>query len=60
MTQDVDLQTAYELMREANDILIKRNCALAQALGDMLRLSPSEEERQNAIRVWCKEMGMSL
>jgi hypothetical protein len=58
MTQEVDMQTAYELMKEANELLILRNCALAQALGDMLRIDPTEADRQRAIQVWCKEMGL--
>ena len=52
------MQTAYGVMKEANELLILRNCALAQALGDMLRIDPTEADRQRAIQVWCKEMGL--
>ena len=51
-------QAMHRLVQEANELLILRNCALAQALGDMLRIDPTEADRQRAIQVWCKEMGL--
>lgn len=49
---------AYELMHEANTILLERNRRLADALGDMLTLEPTSEQRARAIEVWQREMGV--
>lgn len=48
-----------ELLREANDILMARNERLREALGDMLTMEPSPEQRQRAIEVWRKECGVA-
>ena len=49
---------AYELMHEANTILLERNRRLADALGDMLTLEPTSEQRARAIEVWQREVGV--
>lgn len=48
---------AYELMHEANAILLERNRRLVEALGEMLTLEPTAEQRARAIEVWRKEAG---
>ena len=47
-----------DLLREANQVLLERNRRLVDALGDMLALDPSPEDRQRAIAVWRKECGV--
>jgi hypothetical protein len=48
MTQGVDLQTAYELMREANDILMARNERLRN---EFARLNPQHVKRSDESRM---------
>ena len=48
---------AYELIYEANAILLERNSRLVEALGEMLTLEPTAEQRARAIEVWRKEAG---
>ena len=45
------------LLREANQVLLERNRRLVDALGDMLTLEPTIEQRARAIEVWRKEAG---
>jgi hypothetical protein len=45
------------LLREANQVLLERNRRLVDALGDMLTLEPTAEQRARAIEVWRKEAG---
>ena len=54
----IDPQLAYEIMHEANTVLLERNRRLAEALGDMLTLEPTAEQRARAIEVWSREMGV--
>ena len=53
----IDPQLAYELMRDANAALLKRNRQLAEALNDMLLAKPTPEQRANAFNVLCAETG---
>lgn len=53
----IDPQLAYELMRDANAALLKRNKQLAEALNDMLLAKPTPEQRANAFNVLCAETG---
>lgn len=53
----IDPQLAYELMRDANAVLLKRNKQLAEALNDMLLAKPTPEQRANAFNVLCAETG---
>ena len=53
----IDPQLAYELMRDANAVLLKRNKQLAEALNDMLLAKPTPEQRANAFSVLCAETG---
>jgi hypothetical protein len=46
-----------DLLREANQVLLERNRRLVDALGDMLTLEPTIEQRARAIEVWRKEAG---
>ncbi len=46
------------LLREANTILLERNRRLVEALGDMLTLEPTAEQRAHATEVWRKECGV--
>ena len=54
----IDPQLAYEIMHEANTVLLERNRRLVEALGDMLTLEPTAEQRARAIEVWRREMGV--
>jgi hypothetical protein len=45
------------LLREANQVLLERNRRLVEALGEMLTLEPTAEQRARAIEVWRKEAG---
>ena len=56
-TEQGRLMIAFELMHEANTILLERNRALAEALGDMLTLEPTTAQRRRATELWCKERG---
>ena len=47
-----------DLLREANKVLLERNRRLVEALGDMLTLEPTSEQRARAIEVWRREMGV--
>lgn len=47
-----------DLLREANQVLLERNRRLVEALGDMLTLEPTSEQRARAIEVWRREMGV--
>ena len=47
-----------DLLREANVVLLERSRQLADALGDMLTLEPTAEQRARAIEVWRKEAGV--
>jgi hypothetical protein len=47
-----------DLLREANQVLLERNRRLVDALGDMLTLEPTSEQRARAIEVWRREMGV--
>lgn len=53
----IDPQLAYELMRDANAVLLKRNKQLVEALNDMLLAKPTPEQRANAFNVLCAETG---
>jgi len=55
MTQGVDLQTAYELMREANDILMARNERLRN---EFARLNPGlkDDEFHRGFDRWLEKM----
>lgn len=53
----IDPQLAYELMRDANAVLLKRNKQLVEALNDMLLAKPTPEQRANAFNVLCTETG---
>jgi hypothetical protein len=55
----MDAPLELELLREANAVLLARNERLVDALGDMLALDPSPEDRQRAIAVWRKECGVA-
>ena len=46
------------MLREANQVLLERNRRLVEALGDMLTLEPTSEQRARAIEVWQREMGV--
>jgi hypothetical protein len=46
------------MLREANDILMARNQKLVEALGDMLTLEPTAEQRARATEVWQRERGV--
>ena len=46
------------LLREANQILLERNRQLADALGEMLTLGPTAEQRARATEVWQRERGV--
>lgn len=54
----IDPQLAYELMHDANEVLLERNRRLAEALGDMLTLEPTAEQRARATEVWQRERGV--
>ena len=45
------------MLREDNKVLLERNSRLVDALGDMLTLEPTVEQRARAIEVWRKEAG---
>jgi len=47
-----------DLLREANQVLLKRNRRLVEALGDMLTLEPTAEQRARATEVWQRERGV--
>lgn len=47
-----------DLLREANQVLLERNRRLVDALGDMLTLEPTAEQRARAIEVWQRERGV--
>ena len=47
------------MLREANQILLERNRRLVEALGEMLTLEPTAEQRARAIEVWRREIGVS-
>jgi hypothetical protein len=53
----MDAPLELELLREANAVLLARNERLVDALGDMLTLEPTIEQRARAIEVWRKEAG---
>lgn len=53
----IDPQLAYELMRDANAVLLKRNKQLVEALNDVLLAKPTPEQRANAFNVLCAETG---
>lgn len=46
------------MLREANQVLFERNRQLADALGDMLTLEPTAEQRARATEVWQRERGV--
>lgn len=46
------------MLREANQVLLERNRRLADALGDMLTLEPTAEQRARATEVWQRERGV--
>ena len=46
------------MLREANKVLLERNSRLVDALGDMLTLEPTVEQRARAIEVWRREIGV--
>ena len=47
-----------DLLREANQVLLERNRRLVEALGDMLTLEPTAEQRTRATEVWQRERGV--
>lgn len=49
-----------QILHEANEILLARNEALVEALGDMLKPEPTPAQRQRAIEVWRHERGVPL
>ena len=46
------------MLREANQVLLERNRRLVDALGDMLTLEPTAEQRARAAEVWQRERGV--
>lgn len=46
------------MLREANQVLLERNRRLVEALGDMLTLEPTAEQRARATEVWQRERGV--
>ena len=46
------------MLREANQILLERNRRLVEALGDMLPLERTAEQRARATEVWQRERGV--
>ena len=46
------------LLREANQVLLERNRRLVEALGEMLTLEPTIEQRARATEVWQRERGV--
>lgn len=46
------------MLREANQVLLERNRRLVEALGDMLTLEPTAEQRARATEVWQRECGV--
>lgn len=46
------------MLREANQVLLERNRRLVDALGDMLTLEPTAEQRARATEVWQRERGV--
>ena len=46
------------MLREANQVLLERNRRLVEALGDMLTLERTAEQRARATEVWQRERGV--
>ena len=46
------------MLREANQVLLERNRRLVDALGDMLTLEPTTEQRARATEAWQRERGV--
>lgn len=46
------------MLREANQVLLERNRRLVDALGDMLTLERTAEQRARATEVWQRERGV--
>ena len=46
------------MLRDANQVLLERNRRLVEALGEMLTLEPTSEQRARAIEVWQRETGV--